>query len=103
MKNVRRTLILSLCLAGGAMLAPVVASAAVGIDITIAPPAPQVEVVPAPRAGFVWAPGFWEWRGNAHVWVPGRWIGARPGWRWVPDRWEQHGERWHHYAGHWER
>jgi hypothetical protein len=103
MKNVRRTLILSLCLASGAMLAPVMASAGVGIDITIAPPAPQVEVVPGPRAGYVWAPGFWEWRGNAHVWVPGRYIAARPGWRWVPDRWEQHGERWHHNVGHWER
>jgi len=39
--GIRKALFLSLCIAGSAMLAPVVASAAVGIDITVAPPAPQ--------------------------------------------------------------
>lgn len=103
MKTVAKSLILSLSLAGSAVLMPVVASAAVDIDIGVAPPAPRVEVIPAPRAGYVWAPGFWEWRGGAHVWVPGRWMGERAGWHWVPDRWEQRGEHWHHWRGHWER
>jgi len=103
MKTVGKALILGLSLAGSVMLAPVVASAAVGIDITVAPPAPRVEVVPPSRPGFVWAPGFWEWRGGAHVWVPGHWMGERRGWHWAPDRWEQRGDHWHHWRGHWER
>ena len=41
----------------------------------------RVETVPEPRVGFVWAPGFWEWRDHAHVWVPGRWMGERRGYR----------------------
>ena len=51
----------------------------------------RVEEVPPPRAGYVWAPGFWEWRGGRHVWVGGHWIGERRGYHWVPDRWEQRG------------
>ncbi|HTV96461.1 MAG TPA: hypothetical protein VME42_10665 [Steroidobacteraceae bacterium] len=98
-----RALILSLSIAGSTLLAPVIASAGIGIDITVAPPAPPVEVVPAPRVGFVWAPGFWDWRGGRHVWVGGHWIAARPGWRWVPDRWEPHGNHWHYVRGHWAR
>ena len=65
MKNVGKALILGLSLAGSGLLAPVVASAQVGVDITVAPPAPRVEVVPPPRVGFVWAPGYWEWRGRS--------------------------------------
>ena len=104
MKMTAKALLVSLCVAGSAALtvAPTLATAAV-IDITVAPPAPQVEVVPPPRVGYVWAPGFWEWRGGAHVWVPGRWMGERRGYHWVPDRWEQRGPRWHHAEGHWER
>ncbi len=96
-------LLTGLCLGGGAMLAPAAAPAAVGIDITVAPPAPMVEVVPAPRPGFVWAPGYWAWRGNAHVWIAGRWIPARPGYYWVPDRWVLRGGYWHYHPGHWVR
>jgi hypothetical protein len=103
MKNITRTVLMSACLAGSAILAPRLASAGVGIDINIAPPAPQVEVVPPPRAGFVWAPGYWDYRGHGHVWVPGRWVGERRGYHWVPDRWEQRGPNWHHERGHWER
>ena len=39
---------------------------------------PMVEslavVQPAPRAGYIWSPGHWEWNGRRHVWVAGRWI-----------------------------
>jgi hypothetical protein len=95
--------LLAACLGSAAMGASGLASAGVGIDIEIAPPAPRVEVVPPPRVGYVWAPGYWEWRDHAHVWVPGRWVGERRGYHWVPDHWEQHGPRWHHERGHWER
>jgi hypothetical protein len=41
-------------------------------------PAPIVEVVPAPRAGFAWVPGHWTWRRGGWVWVKGHHVrGAR--------------------------
>src|SRR3984957_45864 len=103
MKSTKKALLLSFCVAASTIIAPSIVFAGVSVDIDVAPPAPQVEVVPAPRAGFVWAPGFWEWRGHTHVWVPGRWVGERRGYHWVPDRWEQRGPHWHHERGHWER
>ena|SRR5882757_9902006 len=99
-----KALLMTLCIAGGALAAPTLTLAgSIGIDIDIAPPAPRVEVMPAPRPGYVWAPGYWEYRGRAHVWVPGRWIVVRRGYHWVPARWEQRGPRWHYERGHWER
>jgi hypothetical protein len=103
MKTTKKALLLSFCVAASTIIAPSMVFAGVSLDINVAPPAPQVEVVPPPRAGFVWAPGYWEWRDRAHVWVPGRWIGERHGYRWVPDRWEQRGPHWHRVEGHWER
>lgn len=103
MKSSRKALLLGLCIAASAVAAPVVTMAGVVVDVDVAPPPLRVEEVPAARPGYVWAPGFWEWRGGQHVWVGGRWIGERHGYHWVPDRWEQRGPHWHHYAGHWER
>ena len=93
----------SLLLGAAAGLAPAVSSAAVSIDIDVAPPPARVEVVPAPRAGWVWAPGFWEWRGHEHVWVGGHGIRERPGFHWVPDTWVGNGPHYHYVRGHWER
>lgn len=90
-------------LTAAAAIAPAVSLGAVVVDISVAPPPARVEVVPAPRAGFVWAPGYWDWRGHNHVWVEGRWIKGRAGYHWVPDRWVQHGNHWHHEVGHWVR
>jgi hypothetical protein len=59
------------------------------VDITIAPP--QVEVVPAPRVGYVWAPGYC-WNGHTSgqrrmgpratrlALGARRWVQARSGW-----------------------
>jgi hypothetical protein len=33
-----------------------------------------VEVYPAPRAGYIWAPGHWETHGSTPVWINGQWI-----------------------------
>jgi hypothetical protein len=68
----RKLLLATLCLTAAASLAPAVSSAGVNVDIDVAPPAPRVEVVPAARPGWVWAPGYWAWRGREHVWVGGR-------------------------------
>jgi len=103
MKASHRAFLLGLFMSAGAIAAPTIAAAAVFIDIDIAPPPVRIEMVPQPRVGYVWAPGYWEWSGHEHVWVGGRWIGERRGYHWVPDRWEQRGPHWHHEVGHWER
>lgn len=95
------SLLIGLVFAAGAALAPATVQAATGIYVEVAPPAPRVEVVPAPRHGYFWAPGYWEWRHHHHVWVAGHWVHERRGYVWVEPRWEQHGERWHYSAGYW--
>ena len=84
------------------------AAAQVNFSINLgAPPEPQYEVVPAPRQGYAWAPGYWQVQNNQHVWAPGRWMEAREGHHWVADRWDSHREggrdQWQHQAGHWDR
>jgi hypothetical protein len=77
--------------------------ARVYVDVDVAPPPPRVEVVPAPRVGYVWAPGYWAWRGHRHVWVRGNWARERRGYHWEPHRWEERGGRWHFEEGRWRR
>lgn len=98
-----RTAILCVALGVGAMAAPMAGSARVYLDVNIAPPPPTVEVVPAVRVGYVWAPGYWYWNGHRYVWVHGRWLRERHGRHWVAERWEDRDGRWHFYAGHWDR
>jgi hypothetical protein len=99
----RKAVLATLILATAAAAWPAVSSAAVGIDIDVAPPPPRVEVLPPPRIGYEWAPGYWAWRHGAHVWIRGRWLVARPGYRWAPAHWEQRGPHWHYWRGHWQR
>jgi hypothetical protein len=85
---------------------PVVASAAIYVDV--APPEPRHEVVPAPRAGYVWAPGYYNYRHGRYVWVGGHWERERHGQYWHPGHWVErdgryvfvnpgwHGERFAH-------
>ena len=99
--NTARSLLLSLTLAAGAIAAP--AYAQISFNISIAPPAPQYEVVPVIPSGYVWAPGYWGWSGERHVWVRGRTIVQREGYRWQPDRWDERDHRYYRTAGYWER
>ena len=101
-----RTTFLSIALALGtlgASVAPTVVLARTYVDIEVAPPAPRHEEIPGPRAGFVWAPGYWDYRDHNHVWVGGRWMAERHGHHWVAEHWEDHHGRWHFEPGHWER
>ncbi|HEY5019430.1 MAG TPA: YXWGXW repeat-containing protein [Steroidobacteraceae bacterium] len=98
-----RLLLVALLMSAGAMAAPALSSAAINLDIDVAPPAPRVEIMPGPRPGHVWAPGYWEWHGHSHVWVRGHWLRERRGYHWVPDNWMHDGPHWHHEPGHWER
>ncbi|MEP6996751.1 MAG: hypothetical protein ABI900_03830 [Betaproteobacteria bacterium] len=84
---------------------PLSAQARVDVDINIAPPPPRYEVVPRPRVGFVWAPGYWVWDGrhHRHVWRRGYYIRERHGQHWVPHQWVDRNGRWHYAPGHWER
>ena len=92
-----------LAMAGACALACLAASlpAAADVVVRIAPPGPRVEVVPAPRAGYVWAPGYWSWRDGRHVWVGGHWVKERHGMHWHPSRWVERDGRWHLVPGGW--
>lgn len=101
-----KKLILSGVLAlGSVALLPMSASAhtAMSIDVRIAPPVPRVEVVPAPRAGYLWSPGYWQWHSHQHVWIAGHWLRERRGYHWVPEHWEAKGAAWRFHRGYWAR
>jgi WXXGXW repeat (2 copies) len=95
-----QSMLLSLILAGGISAGSALAR---GVVIEIAPPAPQIEVIPTMRAGYTWAPGYWNWQHNQHVWVGGHSIRARRGYDWAPDRWNQVNNRHEFERGHWQR
>lgn len=73
------------------------------IVVRIGPPPPRpVEIVPAPRPGYYWVPGYHRWDGQRYVWAPGAY--RRPpheGARWYPGEWrgERGGHVWH--EGYW--
>ena len=94
--------VLCAALGVGASMAPGISSARAFVDIDVAPPAARVEVVPAARAGYIWAPGYWNWQGHRHEWVGGRWMHERHGHHWVNDNWDQRNGHWHYEKGHWD-
>ena len=71
---------------------PVMANAAIYVDV--APPDPRVEVVPAPRSGFVWAPGHYVYRNGHYQWVRGHWERERHGKYYHPGHWVDRDGRW---------
>lgn len=73
------------------------------IRIGEAPPPVRAEVVPAPRPGYVWAPGYWGWQGHRHVWHRGSWMRARPGYVYSAPTWAEHDGRWEFRQGRWAR
>ena len=82
---------------------PIAADAATYVEIGVAPPVARVETVPAPRHGYVWAPGYWDYRGHNHVWVAGHYIPERHGYRYEPARWVAHDNHYRLEQGHWVR
>ena len=95
-----QSVLLSLILVGGISAGSALAR---GLTIEIAPPAPQVEVIPTLRPGYAWAPGYWNWQRNQHVWVKGHSMRARNGYDWAPDRWNQVNNRHEFERSHWTR
>ncbi len=77
--------------------------AAAAVYVQVAPPAPRAEVVPAPRRGYAWAPGYWDWRGHRHVWIAGHWVRERKGYAYLEPRWVERDGRWHMERRGWAR
>ena len=97
-----RKKILVAALALGAIAVPIVTEAKT-IIVEVAPPPARVEVVPAPRVGYVRAPGYWRWNGHKHVWVGGSWVHERHGYHYAPHTWVERDGRWHYQEGGWRR
>lgn len=86
-------------------LAPSSASAQVGFTVNVAPPPVRYQVEPAPRRGYVWVLGYWNWsaeRGR-HNWVPATWVRERPGYYYNQPQWVEREGRWELQRGRWNR
>ena len=98
-----RNWILGSMLTAAAIAIPAAAQArVVEYEVDIAPPAPRVEVVPAPREGYIYEPGYWAYDGRQYVWRDGEFVARREGHHWVPHAMERHGEHWVFRSGHWD-
>jgi hypothetical protein len=100
---IKRTLLATMVAASVGSVTNVTTAAAADIYVEIAPPALRYEVVPAPRVGYVWTPGYWDWRGNRHVWVDGAYVIDRPGYYYERPQWIQREGRWYLQRGEWRR
>ncbi|KAF1008512.1 MAG: hypothetical protein GAK28_00933 [Luteibacter sp.] len=98
MKRFTRTLAIATALGlavGAASFAPLATAREVIVTtVRVAPPPPRYEVVPGPRVGYVWAPGYWNWYGGRYVWIGGRWYAGRPGYVYHPPVWRPYGGGW---------
>jgi hypothetical protein len=80
---------------------PAAARTNVDFSLHVGPPVAPVEYVPAPRRGYVWIPGYWDWKGHRHHWVRGHWKRHRPGYYYEPARWVHRGGRYYYRAAGW--
>ena len=78
-------------------------TAAAEVFVRVAPPAARVEVAPEPRRGYVWVPGYWDWRGHRHVWVNGHWVRERRGYVYYAPRWVERNGGWYMERERWGR
>lgn len=73
------------------------------IFVERAPPPLRTEVIPVPREGYVWAPGYWNYDGTTHVWVDGRFLPDQSGVVYIAPRWEASDGRYAFYGERWEK
>lgn len=92
-----------LMLGAALSLASPVASAAVIYIGPREPPPPAVVERPAPRGGYVWVGGHYEWRDRRYVWHRGHYVRERRGWTWTEGRWERRGDSYRWHRGGWRR
>lgn len=79
------------------------AVSAVDFYVNVGPPAVRYEAVPAPRAGYVWAPGYWDYRANKYAWTRGHFERERAGYYYHPTQWSEHDGKWYRYNSRWAR
>jgi hypothetical protein len=95
---------MTLAVLTGLLIVPV-SEARTRVYLRIGPPPIVVERhVVAPRAGYIWQPGYHRWNGRTYVWTSGSW--ARPPYRharWVPGRWVETRRGFYWVQGHWNR
>ena len=81
---------------------PAAAHSSGGVYVNIGPPPPAYyEVVPAPRHGWAWVPGYWEWTGHRYQWIAGHWVRSRPGHVYYAPRWYRSAGHWYYVRGGW--
>jgi hypothetical protein len=72
--------------------------------VNVAPPSPVYEPTPAPRQGYVWSPGHYEFRNGQYAWIGGTWLSERPGYEWKEATWVRGTDgQWHMTGGTWVR
>ena len=100
---IKKVLVSALFAAGmlGAVAMPLPSMAAVDVYVNVGPPPDRYEVIPAPRRGYVWSPGYWDWRNNKHVWVRGSSVRERAGYSYQPHRWVESNGRWTQERSRW--
>ncbi len=102
--KLKHRIVAALFALGAVAILPAHASPRVGVNIVIGNPPPPVryEVVPAPRRGYVWAPGYWDWNGRRHVWIVGHWERFRSGRVYYRPEWRHARDGWHLERGGWQ-
>ena len=95
--------LVSALLAIGTVAMPLPVMADVDVMLNFGPPPAVVEVVPPPRAGYVWSPGYYNFENDRHVWVRGDWRREREGYAYYSNRWVERDGRWRLEREHWER
>lgn len=87
----------------GTVLAGCAARYGGGYYASYGPPPPRYAVVGvAPGPGYVWTPGWWDWRGHGWAWREGRWM-RPPHARavWVAPEWRHEGRGYRFHRGYW--
>ncbi len=91
-------------LAPSACVATAEGMASRGVVVSGPPPAPLVEVRPAPPPNrSAWIGGYWHWTGMHYAWIPGHWDSPPGGAEWVGPRYFQQGGQFLYEAGTWVR
>ncbi len=99
--KMRKLILGSLIAATLGVALPAAARTNVELFVDVAPPPARYEVVPAPRVGFAWVPGYWDWRGHRHHWVRGHYVRHRPGYIYEPVRWVERDGRYYYSRPGW--
>ena len=87
----------------GAAIQSTPALAEVQIFFNNAPPALRHELIPAPRRGYIWAPGYWDANRGKHTWRKGHWERERVGYHFVQPRWVERNNGWALERSRWNR